>query len=39
MAALFDMELNEHDCQTGHNDHKEHDFDEDDDAIIIDQQV
>ena len=33
MAALFDMELN--DCHIGHNE----DFDEDDDAIIIDQQV
>ena len=33
MAALFDMELN--DCHFGHNE----DFDEDDDAIIIDQQV
>ena len=39
MAALFDMELN--DCHIGHNDDNQHneDFDEDEDAIIIDQQV
>lgn len=35
MAALFDMELN--DCHIGHNEHN--DFDEDEDAIIVDQQV
>jgi hypothetical protein len=41
MAALFDMELNE--CGISHNDNEDNylndDFDEDEDAIIMDHEV